>query len=239
MKIITIILLFISLASIGCRNNSRITEEDFDLVIKNYVAELESKRWDIHNNLKGRSMSLKLLPLIDGINEELKTDQKVVRFRPDILHLIDQYDTIFFPKVPMDSFLILNYQSFKLNSLTKIQELIFIDKFTDLILWNTSFGDGYSTNVVQYIPYDTILLFENTHYDIPIRIENNERNCGLYILSNTRQSISETKVSFDTDPAERKYQSIDFTVRGKYEWTNDVFTFKETLHIKLIPKDFR
>ena len=93
--------------------------------------------------------------------------------------------------------------------------------------------------MVQYIPYDTILLFENTHYDIPIRIENNERNCGLYILSNTRQSISETKVSFDTDPAERKYQSIDFTVRGKYEWTNDMFAFKETLHVKLIPKDFR
>jgi hypothetical protein len=239
LKYLTILLIYISLTSIGCRNTPRLSEEEFDLVFKNYVAELESKRWDININLKGRSVYLELLPLIDGIIEELKNNQKVVRFRPDILRYISQYDTLFSAKVPIDSFLTVNYHSFKSNSLTKIQELIFIDKFTDLIFWNTCFGDGYSESVIQYIPNDTILLFENTHYDIPIRMENNERNCGLFILSNTSQSISETKVSFDTYPASRKYQSIDFTVRGKYEGLNDIYSFKETLHIRLIPKNFR
>lgn len=238
MKYLTIFLLYLSLANIGCINNSRISEEEFDLVFRNYIAELESKRWDIYINLKGRSVYLELLPLVDGIIDELKKEQKVVQFRPEILQLIDQYDTIFSPKVPIDSFLTLNYHSFKSSSLTKIQELIFIDKLTDMILWNTGFGDGYSESVIQYIPSDTILLFENTHYDIPIRVETNERNCGRYILSNTLQSISETKISFDTYPADKEYQSVDFTVCGKNEWSNEMYTFKETLHVKLIPRDF-
>lgn len=181
LKYLTILLLYIGLTSIGCINTPRLSEEEFDLVFKNYVAELESKRWDININLKGRSVYLELLPLIDGIIEELKNNQKVVRFRPDILHYISQYDTLFSYKVPIDSFLTVNYHSFESNSLTKIQELIYIDKFTDLILWNTGFDDGYSISVIRYIPNDTILLFENTHYDIPIRVENNERNCGLFI----------------------------------------------------------
>jgi hypothetical protein len=234
-----VLLLFICFANVGCIDGSRISEEDFDLVLSNYISGFESKRWDIYVNQKGHSSFLEFLPLIDGIIEELKNNEEVVRYRPDILDFIDRYDTEFGGPIAIDSFLIINYNSFKLNTLTKFQELTYIDKFVELILWNTSIGDGYSDIVIHYIPSDTILLFENTHYDIPIRVETYENNCGRYILNNSRQTISESKISFDTQQSDKEYQNIDFTVNGKYAWEDEIFTIKESLTIKLIPNEFR
>lgn len=209
MKDFILFLLLVGIINISCNKDARISEEEFTLLINNYVEDLERKRWDIFVNNKGSSDPLKMLPLVDSIIYELKNNKKVIRVRPTIIKFIDGHDTIF-TRFSIDSFLILNYRSFKINTISPIQELIFIDKFTDLILWDSGIGDGYSISLIEHIPSDTILLFEKTEYDIPIRIENNEKNCIYTILSNTRQTISESKVSFETQEAKMKYQKIDY-----------------------------
>ena len=178
--------------------------------------------------------------LFDGIIDELRSTQKLIILRPKIIQYLDDRQSFVGPNgYPVDSFLIVNYEDFKSNTLNQVKELNYIDKFTDLIYMDSWIDHSWQTRPIKYVSTDTMLLYENTHYDIPIRIEEFEHNFGKIILSNTLQSVSESLLSFDTYDAKKEYQTIEFSCKAKDMVTNETMMFKDVLNIKLIAKNTR
>ncbi len=225
---------------IGCNYDSRLSDEDFGLLVNNYISEFEKKKWFIDQNHKNIKDSSSILLLFGGILDELRLNQRVISFKPKIIQYLDERQSFVGPySHPVDSFLIVNYQAFKSNTLTQVKELNYIDKFTDLMYWDNWIDHSWLTRPIKYVSTDTMLLYENTHYDIPIRIERYENNFGIIMLSNTLQSVGESIISFDTYDASNKYQKIEFSCKAKDMVSNGTMMFKEVLDIKLIPKNIR
>ena len=223
---------------IGCGNHAHLSNEDETLLLNKYLIEFKDKNWSISRSISDETKSKTVTSMIDRIIHEVEKQGKLDKSREVIVNYIHQYlNDSKRINHEIDSFLVFNLVSFEKENLTFVQELNFIDKFIDLVYWD-KWSCNLSTNrVIRYMPKDTVLLYEDSNYDLPIRLEYMESSCGFTILSNSLQTISPNQVSFKTDKKITKIQKVYFTCKVRNDVTKEVESLKDSLVVKLIAKN--
>ncbi len=216
---------------LACKNKPQLPLEDSTILINYCISDLQSKRAYISRYTYHLNDSKRVLPLLDSITRQLEVFRSLTNSRDSIIDYLDKNgiklneDTY-----PVDSFLIINYESFKSNTLSAIKELHYINKFTDQLYWDF-WQCIMDFDTLRLVANDTILLYENSHYDIPII-------CPSKILSNSLQSKSETMVSFDTGKSNNKIQKVYYTCNAMNEVTREHLKYQDSIVMRVIPKDY-
>jgi len=128
-------------------------------------------------------------------------------------------------------------KDFKVSNDNFINDLIFIDLFLEYKYWQISNEGTGIRKVRMSFNTDTILLNENTSYQIPIQIIYDEGPSSETIVSNTMQGRSPHYIVFKTWDAQKKHQTIEYTCKTINYVTNQISKFSQKIVVKLIEND--